>query len=573
MAEASPTPRPRSSTRRSPRCSLTGSAGRRHPTSHVAAESPARPSTVLARRAVACSPRSSRASSSPCCPPEPGRADPRRVRRRSSSRRRTGSGACSSWTGCAHRPRAVRPLHPGPARHQPARDPRRARPRGRRGPAGGLCAGGRPGQLAAMVLLIAQSAVQSAPLVAQWLPAGAWRAELAHALQRIPRRADAMTARILGRTPRSVRAERAAPDAGARCPRRRARHRRAGDRRRRDRRGDRAGCREPRPSDRARRAARSRARHEPVELEAHPRRTSLPRIGTGRHRARERVGAAPPPHAHRPASGAADGAGHAALRPGHMSRGAYVGVGYGLGDGLRRIVGTPDALLSAPGPIGRDETAAPRARPPHRCAPRRHAGLGRSAHRRRAARRRRRPDGGGVRGIRPHPRRGGDGGRRRRAAAGCAHRRGAAGAGEGGAERDRACGRASSIPACGCARAAARTSSSTPRDWADPTSRSRSRCREPPTGSSSPSPRCTAGPTSGSRTCPPTGRSPTSPRDGCRDRHAARHRQHGAREAADARRRAATFAGLRPLLGRGGATARRATCPVATPSSSPGAGC
>ncbi|GAA1985420.1 glycerol-3-phosphate dehydrogenase/oxidase [Microbacterium pumilum] len=42
--------------------------------------------------------------------------------------------------------------------------------------------------------------------------------------------------------------------------------------------------------------------------------------------------------------------------PGHMSRGAYVGMGYGLGDGLRRIVGTPDAVLHAPGPIGRDET-------------------------------------------------------------------------------------------------------------------------------------------------------------------------------------------------------------------------
>ncbi|GAA1946507.1 glycerol-3-phosphate dehydrogenase/oxidase [Microbacterium deminutum] len=42
--------------------------------------------------------------------------------------------------------------------------------------------------------------------------------------------------------------------------------------------------------------------------------------------------------------------------PGHMSRGAYIGIGYGLGDGLRRIVGTPDALLHSPGPIGRDET-------------------------------------------------------------------------------------------------------------------------------------------------------------------------------------------------------------------------
>ncbi|MET0782339.1 MAG: glycerol-3-phosphate dehydrogenase/oxidase [Microbacterium sp.] len=42
--------------------------------------------------------------------------------------------------------------------------------------------------------------------------------------------------------------------------------------------------------------------------------------------------------------------------PGHMTRGAYIGVGFGLGDGLRRLVGTPDAVLSAPGPIGRDET-------------------------------------------------------------------------------------------------------------------------------------------------------------------------------------------------------------------------
>src|SRR6187455_1531389 len=36
--------------------------------------------------------------------------------------------------------------------------------------------------------------------------------------------------------------------------------------------------------------------------------------------------------------------------PGHMSRGAYIGVGYGLGDGLRRMVGTPRTLLRAPGP-------------------------------------------------------------------------------------------------------------------------------------------------------------------------------------------------------------------------------
>ena len=47
----------------------------------------------------------------------------------------------------------------------------------------GFVRDGEPTQLAAMVLLIAQSAVQSAPLVAEWLPAAAWRTELAHALR------------------------------------------------------------------------------------------------------------------------------------------------------------------------------------------------------------------------------------------------------------------------------------------------------------------------------------------------------------------------------------------------------
>ena len=42
--------------------------------------------------------------------------------------------------------------------------------------------------------------------------------------------------------------------------------------------------------------------------------------------------------------------------PGHVARGGYVGLGYGLGDGLRRFVGTPDAVLHAPGPIGREQT-------------------------------------------------------------------------------------------------------------------------------------------------------------------------------------------------------------------------
>ena len=47
----------------------------------------------------------------------------------------------------------------------------------------GFVRAGDPAQLAAMVLLVAQSAVQSAPLVAEWLPESAWRAELAHALR------------------------------------------------------------------------------------------------------------------------------------------------------------------------------------------------------------------------------------------------------------------------------------------------------------------------------------------------------------------------------------------------------
>lgn len=40
--------------------------------------------------------------------------------------------------------------------------------------------------------------------------------------------------------------------------------------------------------------------------------------------------------------------------PGHRAQGAYVGLGYALGDGLRRVVGTPGAVLGPPGPIDRD---------------------------------------------------------------------------------------------------------------------------------------------------------------------------------------------------------------------------
>jgi AcrR family transcriptional regulator len=46
------------------------------------------------------------------------------------------------------------------------------------GQAAGFIRSGRPDQLAAMLLLIAQSAIQSAPLVREWLPPEAWRREL-----------------------------------------------------------------------------------------------------------------------------------------------------------------------------------------------------------------------------------------------------------------------------------------------------------------------------------------------------------------------------------------------------------
>lgn len=51
------------------------------------------------------------------------------------------------------------------------------------GQANGMVRDGEPGELAAMVLLITQSAVQSAPLVVEHLPAGVWERELAHALR------------------------------------------------------------------------------------------------------------------------------------------------------------------------------------------------------------------------------------------------------------------------------------------------------------------------------------------------------------------------------------------------------
>jgi AcrR family transcriptional regulator len=48
--------------------------------------------------------------------------------------------------------------------------------------AGGTVRAGRPDELAAMTLLIAQSAIQSRRMIAEHLPGAAWRRELGHAL-------------------------------------------------------------------------------------------------------------------------------------------------------------------------------------------------------------------------------------------------------------------------------------------------------------------------------------------------------------------------------------------------------
>ena len=132
--------------------------------------------------------------------------------------------------------------------------------------------------------------------------------------------------------------------------------------------------------------------------------------------------------------------------PGHMTRGAYVGVGFGLGDGLRRLVGTPDAVLSAPGPIRTRRDAAPRAGRATRRPARRGARLGRTAHRRRSARRRRRAHRRRSRRVDPDARRGGARLGRRGGPARRADRRRAARSAHEPCSAPPACGRGSSTP-------------------------------------------------------------------------------------------------------------------------------
>ena len=144
--------------------------------------------------------------------------------------------------------------------------------------------------------------------------------------------------------------------------------------------------------------------------------------------------------------------------PDHLSRGAFVGAGYGMGDGLRRFVGTPTAVLDAPRRIG-----SPRRSGSHRrCAPstsaaRSTAGTDSSSTTPGSSSRWRARRRGTGHPSSPASRRS-QRDRRRRASAGHADRRGVRRVGARGASARPACGRASSTPTCAFGRAAARTS-------------------------------------------------------------------------------------------------------------------
>ena len=93
-----------------------------------------------------------------------------------------------------------------------------------------------------------------------------------------------------------------------------------------------------------------------MEFEARPRRAALPRVRPVRHRARERRRAPSADDAGRPAPHPPARAGHPAVRARAYDARGIRRRRLRAGDGLRRLVGTPDAVLRAPGPIGRDET-------------------------------------------------------------------------------------------------------------------------------------------------------------------------------------------------------------------------
>ena len=122
------TPRPRSSTPRSRKCSRTESAGRRHPTSPGARRSSRQTlyrywpdvqalfAALVTRELFAVAARAVGPSD-----------DARRVRRRARRDRRPHPAAAARGPAARDRPRAVLALHPRAAGHEPARHPRRDR--------------------------------------------------------------------------------------------------------------------------------------------------------------------------------------------------------------------------------------------------------------------------------------------------------------------------------------------------------------------------------------------------------------------------------------------------------------
>ena len=301
----------------------------------------------------------------------------------------------------------------------------------------GFVRAGEPGALAAMVLLIAQSAVQSAPLVAEWLPAGSWRRELCRALARLPRGASADDARIVGRTPHPVgagrraslaRTRRAAADPlidvlviGGGCTG-------AGIALDAASRGLRTVLVERRDLAHGTSRWSSKLVHGGLRYLASGQFAIAHESASERHLLLTRIA----PHLVRAARPGAP-----LYAPGHMSRGAYVGArATDWATGCDAVVGTPGRRAARSGPDRtRPRCCASRRRSRRRrCAAACAAGTG--SYRRRPARRGHRPDGGRVRGIRPHARRSRRGGRRRRAAARCAERARAAGARPRRAQRD-----------------------------------------------------------------------------------------------------------------------------------------
>ena len=393
---ASPTPRPRSSTRRSQRCSRTASAGRRHPTSHAAAASPARPSTatgptrsrvfaaLVTRELLAVLPA--------------GRARarrPRRARRRCSSRpptairrlplvdrlRDTDPELFARYIldrlGTSQRAihaELARAIARGPGRRAScARATRRSSPR--------WCCSSRSPRCSRR---------------RSWrsgCPPSAWRAELAHALRGYLARADGRddadprphAAPVRAASPRAARASstRSPPTPPSTCSSIGGGVTGAGIALDAASRGLRTVLVERRD------LAHGTSRWSSKLVHGGLRYLASGQVGD---RARERVGAASAPDAHRAAPRRARWrrscrcTRRGTCREAHTSASATASATACAASSARRT-----RCSARPGPIGRDETLRLAPALARRRAARRDARLGRPAHRRRAARRRRSP--------------------------------------------------------------------------------------------------------------------------------------------------------------------------------------